>query len=155
MTDLMHLLATFGISMLPLVELRAAIPYGFAFGLEWWQVMGVSVIGNLLPVPFIVLFIRKIFAWLKDRGRFGSLIYRLEKKAERGANRVMSHGMMWVGLLIVVAIPLPGTGAWTGALAAAVLDMRLRNALPAIALGVVIAAFAVSAMTYGAAAIFG
>ena len=154
MTELMHLLATFGISMLPLVELRAAIPYGFAFGLEWWQTMGVSVVGNLLPVPFIVLFIRRIFDWLKDKGRFGGLVYRLEKKAERGANRVLSHSMMWVGLLIIVAIPLPGTGAWTGALVAAVMDMRLKNALPAIVLGVLIAAFAVSAMTSGAAAIF-
>ena len=154
MTELMHLLATFGISMLPLVELRAAIPYGFAFGLEWWQVMGVSVGGNLLPVPVIILFIRRIFDWMKDKGKFGNLVYRLEKKAERGANRVLSHGMMWVGLLIIVAIPLPGTGAWTGALVAAVMDMRLKNALPAIALGVVVAAFAVSAMTYGAAAIF-
>ncbi len=155
MTELIHLLATFGISMLPLVELRGAIPYGFAFGLPWWQVMGVSVVGNLLPAPLIILFIRKIFAWLKDKGRFGSLIYRLEKKAERGANKVLSHRMMWFGLFLLVAVPLPGTGAWTGALVAAVMDMRLKKAMPAIALGVVVAAFAVSAMTYGAAAIFG
>lgn len=114
-----------------------------------------SVVGNLLPAPFIILFIRKIFAWLRDKGRFGNLIYRLEKKAERGANKVLSHSMMWFGLFLLVAVPLPGTGAWTGALVAAVMDMRLRNAMPAIALGVVVAAFAVSAMTYGAAAIFG
>ena len=149
MTDLIHLLMVFGISMLPFVELRGAIPYGFAFGLDWVPVMLVSIIGNLIPVPFIVLFIRKILGWMKGWGRFGKLVERIEAKAERGAAKVRNARALWIGLLLFVAIPLPGTGAWTGALIAAALDLRLKRAFPAIALGVLIAAFIVSGVTYG------
>lgn len=155
MANFWHLLATFGISMLPVVELRGAIPYGFALGLPWWQVMAVAVIGNLLPAPFIILFIRKIFDWLKDKGRFGNLVYRLEQKAKNGANKVLSHRLMWFGLFVLVAVPLPGTGAWTGALVAAIMDLRLKHAMPAIALGVLVAGVIMSVITYGMSAIFG
>ncbi len=149
MTDLLHLLMVLGISMLPFVELRGAIPYGFGFGLDWLPVMLVSVIGNMIPVPFIVLFIRKILKWMEKWGKFGKLVAKIEAKADKGAAKVRERKALWVGLMLFVAIPLPGTGAWTGALIAAALNMRLKTAVPPIALGVVIAAFIVSGLTYG------
>lgn len=149
----MHLLITFLISMLPLVELRGSIPYGFAAGLPLWQVVTVSVVGNLLPVPFIILFIRKIFDWLKDKGKFGRFVHRMERKASRGAQKVLGYRWMWLGLFLFVAIPLPGTGAWSGALAAAILDLRLRKAVPAITLGVVVMAITFTMITYGTRAL--
>lgn len=137
--------------MLPVVELRGAIPYGFAFDLPWWLTYLASVAGNLLPVPFIILFIRRIFAWLKNLGPFANMIYRLERKAVRGAAKLKNG--LFIGLFLFVAIPLPGTGAWTGALIAAFLDLRLKKALPAITAGVLAAGIAVSIMTYGLEAV--
>ena len=150
-TGLIHLLIVFLMAMLPVVELRGAIPYGFAFGLPWWQVMVASIIGNMLPVPFIILFIRKIFMWLKDRNRFAGAIYRFEKKLEKKAEKVVRYQMF--GLFLFVAIPLPGTGAWTGALIAAMLDMRVKEAFPPILLGVITAGIIVAVVTYGAASL--
>ncbi len=155
MSVFLHLLAVFGLSMLPVFELRGAIPYGFAMGLDWWQVMAVSVIGNLIPVPFIILFSRKAFDWLRDKRVVGRYIRFLESKVRRSADKVLAHSLMWVGLFVLVAIPLPGTGAWTGSFVAALIDLRLRSAMPAIALGVLVAGIIVSAMTYGVSAIFG
>jgi len=140
--------------MLPIVECRGAIPYGCAFGLPWWQVVPVAVVGNLLPVPFIILFIRKIFRWLKDKGTIGRKIYDLEQKALEKAHKVASYKFLLVGLIIFVAIPAPGTGAWTGALIAALLDMRLKTAFFGIALGAALAGVAIGVMAYGIGAIF-
>jgi len=104
-------------------------------------------------VPFIILFIRRIFAWLRRRHeRLNALVTRLEARAEGKKDTVRRYAF-W-GLVILVAIPLPGTGAWTGALVAAMMDMRLKKAFPAIALGVVIAAVIVSVITYGASVVF-
>ena len=148
-----NVLLTFLVAMVPVLELRGAIPFGVARGLGIWQAIGVSVAGNLLPVPFIILFIRQIFAWLRAwNSRFNALVSRLEAKAENKRATVERYAF-W-GLVILVAIPLPGTGAWTGALVAAMMDMRLRKAFPAIALGVVIAAVIVSVITYGASIVF-
>lgn len=141
--------------MLPVVELRGAIPYGFAFGLPWLPVMLVSMLGNLIPVPFIIIFIRKIFNWLKGHSRIGAKIRRLEEKALKKAGKVTAYRFIGIGLFVFVAIPLPGTGAWTGALIAAMLDMRLKTAFPAIAAGVLTAGVIVSAMTYGVSSVFG
>lgn len=146
-------LLTFLVAMVPVLELRGAIPFGVARGLGIWQAIGISVVGNLLPVPFIILFIRQIFAWLRAwNGRFNALVSRLEAKAE--SKRATVERYAFWGLVILVAVPLPGTGAWTGALVAAMMDMRLRKAFPAIALGVVIAAVIVSVITYGASIVF-
>jgi len=139
------------LSMVPVIELRGAIPVGVSYGLPIWFSIALSVIGNMLPVPFIILFIRKIFKWLKKVSKkFESLVNYMERKADKHKDKVIKYGF-W-GLFILVAIPLPGTGAWTGALVAAMLDLRLKTALPAIFLGVIGAAIIVSCITYGVAA---
>ena len=147
-----RLLLTLLISAVPVIELRGGIPYGIAKGLDPWMVFAASVIGNMLPVPFILLFIRKILRWMKKHPRLGKLACRLEQRAARKSETVRKSEV--VGLCILVAIPLPGTGAWTGALVAALMEMRLKRAFPAIAIGVVIAGVIVSVVTYGAQAIF-
>lgn len=139
--------------MIPVIELRGAIPIAVANGLDYRVAIAVSIIGNIIPVPFIIIFIRKIFAFLrKISSKLDMLVTKLEKRAEKKSDVVQKYAF-W-GLFILVAIPLPGTGAWTGALVAAMLDMRLKKALPAIALGVVAAGAIVAFVTYGTAAIF-
>lgn len=144
---------TFLISMVPVIELRGAIPIGVGAGLSPWVAIGVSIVGNLVPVPFIIIFIKKIFAWLrKISQKLDGLVTRLEKRAEKKSETVQKYAF-W-GLFILVAIPLPGTGAWTGALVAAMLEMPLKKAFPAIVLGVLGAGAIVSFVTYGAGALF-
>ena len=146
------LLMTLLISMVPVVELRGAIPFATAHGLDLWAAILVSIVGNLIPVPFIIIFIRKIFDWMeKVSPRLGNLVTRLKARADKKSETVLRYAF-W-GLVVLVAIPLPGTGAWTGALVAAMLDMRLKKAFPAIALGVVIAGAVVAFVTYGAGAL--
>ena len=146
-------LMTFFISMVPVLELRGAIPIGTANGLPLWAAILISIVGNLVPVPFIIIFIRKIFAWLRRKNqKLDHLVTRLEIRAEKKSDVVQKYAF-W-GLFVLVAIPLPGTGAWTGALVAAMLDMRLKRAFPAIALGVIAAGVIVAFFTYGAGAIF-
>ena len=138
-------IATFFLSMSPILELRASVGYGMAAGLDTWFVFLVAIIGNMLPVPFIILFIRKIFEWIKKHMKWlGGIVERMEKKGQDPKNqeRVKKYGF-W-GLFMFVAIPLPGTGAWTGALVAAMLNMRLKQAVPSICLGVVSAGLIVT-----------
>ena len=143
---------TFLISMVPVIELRGAIPIGVGAGLSPGVAIGVSIIGNLVPVPFIIIFIKKIFAWLRTvREKLDRLVTILEKRAENKSVTVQKYAF-W-GLFILVAIPLPGTGAWTGALVAAMLEMPLKKAFPAIVLGVLGAGAIVSFVTYGAGAL--
>ncbi len=147
------ILLTFLVAMVPVVELRGAIPFGVVRGLNLWTAIIASMLGNLIPVPFIILFIRKIFAWMRAHmPKLDGLVLRMEKKAEK--NRAAVEKYAFWGLVILVAIPLPGTGAWTGALVAAMMEMRLKRAFPAIAIGVAIAGVIVSVITYGAQAIF-
>ena len=146
------ILLTFLISMVPVIELRGAVPIGYGRGLNIWTAVAVSIIGNLLPVPFIIIFIRRIFALLRKMHRkFDALVSKIEKRAEEKSDVVKKYSF-W-GLFILVAIPLPGTGAWTGALVAAMLDMRLKRAMPAITLGVVAAGIVVAFITCGADAL--
>ena len=140
-------LMTFLLSMVPVLELRAAIPFGVANGLSPLAAMITAVLGNLVPVPFIIVFIRRIFNWLKTKQRVRGLIERLERRAVKKSALVRKYA--WLGLCILVAIPLPGTGAWTGALVAALMDMRLKRAVPIIALGVAIAGFIMTGLSYG------
>lgn len=143
-------LATFFISMVPVIELRGAIPFGVGFGLDVWTVSILAIIGNMIPIPFIILFIRKIFAWMRTKNdKLDSLVSKFEEKAEKQKAKITRYEF-W-GLCLFVAIPLPGTGAWTGALVAAMLEMRLKNALPAIFLGVVIAAVIMAVSSYAVA----
>lgn len=152
-TTLGKILATFLVSMVPVIELRGAIPIGVGYGLDYWLVVVIAIIGNLFPVPFIILFIRKIFELMRKWSKkLDALVTKLEKRAESKADVVQKYAF-W-GLFLLVAIPLPGTGAWTGALVAAMLDMRLKRAFPAIALGVVGAAVIVTFVTLGADKLF-
>ena len=142
------IVTTFLISMVPVIELRGGLPYGIALGLDYPLALVVAVLGNMVPVPFIILYIRHVFQWLRKRSPWWRRkIENLEKKAHLKGRLV--HKYSAIGLCILVAIPLPGTGAWTGALVAAVLDMRLKNAVPTIFLGVCIAAGIMTAVTFG------
>ncbi len=147
-SELGQVIATFLISMLPVIELRGGLPYGIAFGLDYPVALAAAVLGNLAPVPFIIVFIRRIFAWIRSLfPKCDAVITKLEKKAHLKGRLVKKYSAL--GLCILVAIPLPGTGAWTGALIAALLDIRLKKALPAIVLGVLIAAVIMTVITYG------
>ena len=150
-----ELFYTFLLAMIPVVELRGAIPVGVGMlgRSALPSVYLAAVLGNMLPVPFIIVYIRRIFQWLRRRSRrLDGLVTRLETKAHLKGRMVTRY--KYLGLCILVAIPLPGTGAWTGALVAAFLDMRLRSAVPAIFLGVVIAGILVSLVTGGVIAAF-
>ena len=148
-----RLLQTFLISMVPVLELRAGIPYGVSLGLDYHRAALAAILGNLFPVPIIILFARQVFAWLRKKsGRLDAWISGMENKAELKGEKVRRYGAL--GLVLLVAIPLPGTGAWTGALVAVVLGLRMRDALPAIIAGVVIAAAIVLGLTYGVSTIF-
>ena len=143
-----NLIMTMMVSMVPVIELRGAIPIGVAAGLDVLEALIAAIIGNMIPVPIIILFIRKVFSWMRVKSqRLDNLVGRFERKAAKQSEMVKKYE--WLGLVILVAIPLPGTGAWTGALVAAMLDMRLKRAFPAIFIGVVIAGFIVSYITYG------
>ncbi|MBR2389544.1 MAG: small multi-drug export protein, partial [Mogibacterium sp.] len=113
----------------------------------------IAVVGNLVPIPVLVVFTRKVFEWLRTISNgLDRFVSRLEAKAEKNKEVVQKYEF-W-GLVLLVAIPLPGTGAWTGALVAAMMDMRLKRAMPAIILGVLIAGVIVTTVTYGAGALF-
>ncbi|MBE6713354.1 MAG: small multidrug export protein [Ruminococcaceae bacterium] len=142
--------------MVPIIELRGAIPVAVLLHeLHPLLAFAVSVIGNLLPVPFIIIFIRKIFFWIrKHLPKLNSFIDRLEEKGKSKKDKVLKYGF-W-GLFIFVAVPLPGTGAWTGALIAAMMDMRLKRAFPSILLGVLAAGIVVTLLSsFGLAAYIG
>ena len=152
-TTLGKLIATFFISMAPIIELRGGLPYGIALGLDYPVALAAAVLGNMVPVPFIIVYIRHVFTWLRKRSKWwDEKITRLEKKAHLKGRVVRKYST--IGLCILVAIPLPGTGAWTGALVAAVLDMQLKKAIPAIFLGVCIAAAIMTMVTFGLIHIF-
>ena len=141
-------------AMVPVIELRGAIPYGVISGLSVPAAFIIAVIGNLVPIPVLVVFTRKVFEWLRTKSdRLDRMVSRLESKAEKN-QEVVNRYKFW-GLVLLVAIPLPGMGAWTGALVAAMMDMRLKNAKPAITLGVIIAGIIVTTVTYGAGALLG
>ena len=141
------------VSMIPVIELRGGIPFGVGVGLPVWLAYLAAVIGNMLPVPFIVVYIRRVFQWMRRHlPRLNHLVTRLEQKAHLKGRMVTKY--KYLGLGIFVAIPLPGTGAWTGALAAAFLDMPLRKALPSIFAGVLVAGVAISILTFGVASLF-
>ena len=145
---------TFLMAMVPVVECRGAIPYGVNFGLSIPEAYVLAIIGNLLPIPILVVFTRKVFEWLRTKSKgLNSFVSKMEAKAEKNKEVVLKYEF-W-GLVVLVAIPLPGTGAWTGALVAAMMDMRLKRAMPAIILGVIIAATIMVILTFGAGALFG
>lgn len=141
------MLKTLVTAMLPILEIRGAIPVGVASGLDPWFAFAVGFVGNMLPIPILILLTRKVIEWLKKHNVLVKLTAWLENKGSKGAQKVQRYSF-W-GLFVLVAIPLPGTGAWTGALVASLLDMRLKRALPAIAMGVAVAGLIVLLVTYG------
>ncbi len=150
--NFLHLLTVFALSMVPIIELRGAIPLGFGFDLPIWATFLAAVVGNMLPVPFILLFIRHILKWMKGVSflKFDKIATWIEQKAHKNAHKVTKYAT-W-GLTLFVGIPLPGTGAWTGALIAAMLGMRMKHALPSIFAGVVLAALIMTIASYGVVA---
>ncbi len=137
----------------PIVELRGAIPLGLGLGLDPVTCYIAAVVGNCIPIPFIILFIEHIFAWMrKTNAKFAAIVEKMEKKADDNKEVVEKYAL-W-GLVILVAIPLPGTGAWTGSLVAAMMNIPLRKSGPACALGVLIAGVIVMAVSTGVIAVF-
>ena len=135
------------ISMIPIIELRGSIPVGFVMGLPWYASLVCSIIGNMLPVPVILLFVVKVFEFMKKHNILTKFVNKMEQKAMNRSEKV-SKGEFW-GLMLFVAIPLPGTGAWTGALIAALLKMNRRDSFLSILLGVTIAGTLITLGTYG------
>ena len=138
---LKHCFIVFVVSMVPIIELRGAIPYGVAFGLPLWLTYLIAIIGNMLPVPFIYLFARKVLEWGQDKPIIGSFFSWCLKKGKQGGERLQEkagRGLFWA-LLLFVGIPLPGTGAWTGTLAASILNMGLKKSTLACMGGVILA----------------
>ena len=143
------ILWAFFISMLPIIELRGAIPAAYLMKLPFWVTFTTCVIGNLLPVPFILILVEKIIHILQNckidfLKKIADFIVR---KGEKNKDKVTKYATL--GLLAFVAIPLPGTGAWTGALVAAMINMKFNYAMISIVLGVLIAGIIVSAISYG------
>lgn len=140
-------LIAFVISLCPVLECRGGMIAARLMEIPFIKAFLICYLGNMLPIPFIILFIRKIFDFLRRFKFFSKIVEKLEAKTEKNKEKVLKYEA-W-GLLLFVAIPLPGTGGWTGALMAALLDIRMKKSLPIIALGVLIAGFIMSAVTYG------
>ena len=132
---------------LPIIELRGAIPVGISLGLSPFHAAILSFIGSMIPVPFILFTIRPIFNWMKKTKMFRKLVNRLTNKSLNKSGQIQKYGA-W-GLLVFVAIPLPGTGVWSGSLAAALLDMRFKWAFPAIFVGNLIAGILIIVLSNG------
>lgn len=139
--------ALFIISMVPFVELRGAIIFGAAMNMPWLHVFIVSFLGNILPVPFLILLARPIFKWLKTTRLLSKLTHKVEGKLMSKADKVEKYSAL--GLFIFVAMPLPGTGAWSGSLIAALLGVKMRHALPAVIGGVFVAGVIMTLASYG------
>ena len=147
-TTLGKFIATFFISMVPVIELRGGLPYGIGLGLDYPLALTAAILGNMLPVPFIIAYISRIFIWLRGKHKkLDDFVTKMERRAHLKGQKVEKYGPLM--LLIFVGIPLPGTGAWTGALIAALLNMRMKQALPCIFLGVLMAAAIITALTFG------
>ena len=134
-------LTVFFVSMIPLIELRGAIPYGVIFGLPLWSTYIIAIIGNMIPVPFIYLFARKFLIWGYHKPIIGPFCRFCIVKGEKGGRALEAkagRGLV-AALLLFVGIPLPGTGAWTGTLAASILDMKFKDVLIACMGGVLLA----------------
>ena len=139
-------LTVFILSMVPLVELRGGILAAKALNVEMWKAFLLCAAGTMVPIPFILLFIRQIMEWLKNT-RLVKIVDKLEAKAEQKIKKIEKYKTL--GLVIFVAIPLPGTGAWTGALAAAVMRMRFKYAMISITIGSLIADIIMCILSYG------
>ena len=141
------------VSMLPVLELRGGLFAAKLMDIEFFRAFHICFIGNMLPIPFILVFIRKIFSLLKKNRKVEEVIEKFEARSLRKADKVIKY-RLW-GLFLFVAIPLPGTGAWTGALVADLLDIRFKHSLPTITVGVLVAGIIVSCLSYGLLGLLG
>ena len=140
------------IAMVPIIELRGAIPIAIGWGVDPWVALVMCTVANMLPVPFISFFARKFLLWGQDKPHIGKICQFFLVKGEKAGQKLVAatgRGGLFIALLLFVGIPLPGTGGWTGALVAALMDIRMRRALPAITLGVLIAGFIVGGISFG------
>lgn len=134
-------LLTFLISMVPIVELRGGVPFGIVRGIEWYKALPLCMVGNMIPVPFIFFFARKILEWGSDKPVIGKFFSWCLEKGHHGGEKLQAKAGkgMFLALLLFVGIPLPGTGAWTGTLAASLLDLDFKKSILAVVLGVLLA----------------
>ena len=154
MKQYLHYLLVFLISMVPLIEIRGAMPYAVGFNLPLVPSILIAVIGNMLPVPFIFLFARKVLVWGKDKKVIGTFFTWCLEKGEKGGRKLEAkagRGLYWA-LFLFVGIPLPGTGAWTGTLAASILNMDFKKSVLAVMGGVLLAG---AIMLAGSLGVFG
>ena len=151
-------LIAFVVSMVPLIELRGGVPYAVLMGLDYWTALIVCAIGNMLPVPIIYFFARKVLEWGKDKKYIGKFFTFCIEKGERGGKKLSAkagRGGLFVALLLFVGIPLPGTGAWTGTLAASFLNMGIKSTTLAVSLGVIIAGIIMGVVSMTGVHVFG
>ncbi len=153
---MLNYLIVFFISMVPLIELRGAIPYSQLFGLPIIPSFVICIIGNMLPVPIIYLFARKVLEWGCDKPIIGKPFTWCMEKGEKGGKKLQAKAGrgLFIALLLFVGIPLPGTGAWTGTLAASILDMDFKSTVAAVMLGVLLAGVIMMVVSFAGVSIF-
>ena len=151
-------LLIFLVSMVPLIELRGGVPIAVGMGLPYFKALIVCIIGNMLPVPIIYFFARKVLEWGKDKPYIGKFFTYCIEKGERGGQKLVKkagRGGLFIALMLFVGIPLPGTGAWTGTLAASFLNMGIKNTTLAVVLGVILAGIIMGLASTGVFSVIG
>ena len=151
-------LLCFLVSMVPLIELRGGVPIAVGMGLDYFTALIVCVIGNMLPVPIIYFFARKVLEWGKDKKYIGKFFTFCLEKGEKGGQKLTARagrGGLFMALLLFVGIPLPGTGAWTGTLAASFLNMGIKSTTLAVVLGVILAGIIMGLASTGVFSVIG
>ena len=151
-------LLCFLISMVPLIELRGGVPIAVGMGLDYWTALIVCIIGNMLPVPIIYFFARRVLLWGCDKKYIGKFFTLCIEKGENGGRKLKSRagrGGLFIALMLFVGIPLPGTGAWTGTLAASFLNMGIKSTSAAVSLGVIMAGIIMGAVAMTGVHVFG
>jgi len=151
-------LLCFLVSMVPLIELRGGVPIAVGMGLDYFTALIVCVIGNMLPVPIIYFFARKVLEWGRDKKYIGGFFTYCIEKGERGGQKLKARagrGGLFIALLLFVGIPLPGTGAWTGTLAASFLNMGIKSTSAAVSLGVILAGIIMGVVSMTGVHVFG
>lgn len=155
-TMFVNYLLTFLISMVPIVELRGGVPFGIIRGIEWYKALPLCMIANMIPVPFIFFFARKILEWGSNKPVIGKFFSWCLEKGHHGGQKLQEKagkGMFWA-LLFFVGIPLPGTGAWTGTLAASLLDLDFKKSVLAVVLGVLLAGIIMTVLSLTGVSVF-
>lgn len=151
-------LLCFLVSMIPLIELRGGVPIAVGMGLDYFPALAICVVGNMLPVPFIYFFARKVLLWGCDKKYIGKFFTYCIEKGEKGGRKLeetAGRRGLFIALMLFVGIPLPGTGAWTGTLAASFLNMKAKDTIFAVVLGVIIAGLIMGIASTGVFSIIG